>query len=80
MAFGIGLFSGTGSLGVGAHRAFSVISESRANDIWLRFYKNCQTYNVRTISFKYTSNIHLKVISNFIDSVSKGTKISSYFQ
>ncbi|ONK77193.1 uncharacterized protein A4U43_C02F4050 [Asparagus officinalis] len=44
VAFGIGLFSGKGSLGPGRHRAFSVISESRASDIWLRFHDNCETY------------------------------------
>lgn len=44
VAFGIGLFSERGSLGPGKHRAFSVISESRASDIWLRFHDNCETY------------------------------------
>jgi len=46
VAFGIGLFSGKGTLGPGRHRAFSVISESRASDIWLRFHDNCETYKV----------------------------------
>ncbi|KAH7677701.1 multiple inositol-polyphosphate phosphatase / 2,3-bisphosphoglycerate 3-phosphatase protein [Dioscorea alata] len=44
VAFGIALFSGKGSLGPGMHRAFSVISESRASDIWLRFHDTCETY------------------------------------
>ncbi|KAJ6804757.1 multiple inositol polyphosphate phosphatase 1-like [Iris pallida] len=44
VAFGIGLFSGNGSLGPGRHRAFSVTSESRASDICLRFHDNCATY------------------------------------
>ncbi|KAK1285335.1 hypothetical protein QJS10_CPB20g00237 [Acorus calamus] len=44
VAFGMGLFSGRGSLGPGKHRAFSVISESRASDICLRFFDSCQTY------------------------------------
>lgn len=44
VAFGMGLFSGKGTLGPGRHRAFSVISESRASDIWLRFHDNCETY------------------------------------
>ncbi|GAB4827636.1 hypothetical protein Ancab_034521 [Ancistrocladus abbreviatus] len=44
VAFGIGLFSGKGSLGLGKHRAFAVISESRASDILLRFYDICQNY------------------------------------
>ncbi|PKA55329.1 multiple inositol-polyphosphate phosphatase [Apostasia shenzhenica] len=44
VAFGMGLFSGNGTLGPGKHRAFSVISESRASDICLRFYDTCETY------------------------------------
>ncbi|KAJ0968628.1 hypothetical protein J5N97_025545 [Dioscorea zingiberensis] len=44
VAFGIALFSGKGSLGAGKHRAFSVISESRASDICLRFHDTCETY------------------------------------
>ncbi|XP_010906827.1 uncharacterized protein [Elaeis guineensis] len=44
VAFGMGLFSGKGSLGPGRHRAFSVLSESRASDICLRFYDTCETY------------------------------------
>lgn len=44
VAFGMGLFSGKGSLGPGQHRAFSVLSESRASDICLRFYDTCKTY------------------------------------
>ncbi|KAJ4797802.1 Multiple inositol polyphosphate phosphatase 1 [Rhynchospora pubera] len=44
VAFGTGLFSGKGTLGPGHHRAFSVVSESRASDILLRFYDTCATY------------------------------------
>ncbi|KAJ3704522.1 hypothetical protein LUZ61_008227 [Rhynchospora tenuis] len=44
VAFGTGLFSGKGTLGPGQHRAFSVVSESRASDILLRFYDTCATY------------------------------------
>lgn len=44
VAFGMGLFQGNGTLGPGKHRAFSVTSESRASDIWLRFYDSCETY------------------------------------
>ncbi|XP_027335184.1 multiple inositol polyphosphate phosphatase 1 isoform X1 [Abrus precatorius] len=44
VAFGMGLFSGNGSLGPGNHRAFAVISESRASDILLRFYDCCHNY------------------------------------
>ncbi|XP_074556171.1 uncharacterized protein LOC141811985 isoform X2 [Curcuma longa] len=44
VAFGMGIFSGKGSLGPGQHRAFSVISESRASDLHLRFYDTCETY------------------------------------
>ncbi|XP_020100423.1 multiple inositol polyphosphate phosphatase 1 isoform X3 [Ananas comosus] len=44
VAFGLGLFTGKGSLGPGQNRAFSVISESRASDICLRFFDTCETY------------------------------------
>ncbi|XP_020228709.1 multiple inositol polyphosphate phosphatase 1 isoform X1 [Cajanus cajan] len=44
VAFGMGLFSGNGSLGPGYHRAFSVTSESRASDIQLRFHDCCHNY------------------------------------
>lgn len=46
VAFGIGLFSGKGTLGPGQHHAFSVVSDSRASDILLRFYDTCATYRV----------------------------------
>ena len=46
VAFGMGLFSGQGTLGGGKHRAFSVISESNATDFQLRFHDNCETYKV----------------------------------
>ncbi|CAA2998354.1 multiple inositol polyphosphate phosphatase 1-like [Olea europaea subsp. europaea] len=44
VAFGMGLFSGRGNLGLGRHRAFAVTSESRASDIMLRFHDCCQNY------------------------------------
>jgi multiple inositol-polyphosphate phosphatase/2,3-bisphosphoglycerate 3-phosphatase len=44
VAFGMGLFAGKGALGAGQHRAFAVISDSRSNDIHLRFHDTCQTY------------------------------------
>nr|USJ75256.1 PHY1 [Pteris vittata] len=44
VAFGMGLFSGEGTLGQGRHRAFSVISDSRTHDIHLRFYESCSAY------------------------------------
>ncbi|CAI8597374.1 unnamed protein product [Vicia faba] len=44
VAFGMGLFSGNGTLGPGQHRAFSVISENRASDTMLRFHECCQNY------------------------------------
>ncbi|XP_057429778.1 uncharacterized protein LOC130722911 isoform X2 [Lotus japonicus] len=44
VAFGMGLFSGNGSLGPGRHRAFAVTSESRASDIQLRFHDCCHNY------------------------------------
>lgn len=46
MAFGLGLLSGKGKLGQGKNRAFSVLSESRASDICLRFFDSCETYKV----------------------------------
>lgn len=44
VAFGMGMFSGRGKLGEGRHRAFAVLSESRASDIMLRFHDCCQNY------------------------------------
>ncbi|XP_048326107.1 uncharacterized protein LOC107413891 isoform X1 [Ziziphus jujuba] len=44
VAFGMGLFSGRGSLGPGHHRAFAVSTESRASDIFLRFHDCCENY------------------------------------
>ncbi|ONI01269.1 hypothetical protein PRUPE_6G130900 [Prunus persica] len=44
VAFGMGLFSGKGSLGPGRHRAFVVPNESRASDTMLRFHDYCQNY------------------------------------
>ncbi|GLJ37451.1 hypothetical protein SUGI_0760910 [Cryptomeria japonica] len=44
VAFGMGLFAGKGVLGPGRQQAFAVTSESRANDIHLRFHDTCQTY------------------------------------
>ncbi|EFJ13138.1 hypothetical protein SELMODRAFT_182070 [Selaginella moellendorffii] len=44
VAFGMGLFSNKGSLGDGKHRAFSVISDNKTNDIHLRFHDCCQNY------------------------------------
>lgn len=48
VAFGMGLFSDRGNLGPGRHRAFAVISESRASDIMLRFHDCCQNYKARS--------------------------------
>ncbi|XAR65971.1 Multiple inositol-polyphosphate phosphatase [Bertholletia excelsa] len=44
VAFGMGLFSQTGNLGVGRDRAFAVYSENRASDILLRFHDCCRNY------------------------------------
>ncbi|XP_023731145.1 uncharacterized protein LOC111878897 isoform X1 [Lactuca sativa] len=44
VSFGMGMFSGRGELGVGKHRAFAVLSESRASDIMLRFHDCCKNY------------------------------------
>ncbi|XP_076913895.1 uncharacterized protein LOC143572701 [Bidens hawaiensis] len=46
VAFGMGMFSGRGNLGAGNHRAFAILSESRASDIMLRFHDCCQNYKV----------------------------------
>ncbi|CAK7325916.1 unnamed protein product [Dovyalis caffra] len=46
VAFGMGLLSGKGSLGPAQHQAFSVISESRASDIILRFHDCCGNYKI----------------------------------
>ncbi|KAG0463643.1 hypothetical protein HPP92_019712 [Vanilla planifolia] len=40
----LSVVKGNGTLGPGKHRAFSVISESRASDIFLRFFDTCETY------------------------------------
>jgi multiple inositol-polyphosphate phosphatase/2,3-bisphosphoglycerate 3-phosphatase len=58
VAFGLGLLSGKGKLGAGKNRAFSVLSESRASDICLRFFDSCQTYKV--LSCIYGSNNMLR--------------------
>ena len=47
----MGLFNGRGSLGSDHHRAFSVISESRASDTMLRFFDCCQRYEVTVNSW-----------------------------
>ncbi|KAL8162640.1 hypothetical protein V2J09_014129 [Rumex salicifolius] len=44
VAFGMGLFSGKGTLGKGRNRAFAINTESRASDILLRFHDTCQSY------------------------------------
>lgn len=46
VAFGMGIFSGNGSLGPGKHRAFAVTSENRASDLHLRFFESCTNYKV----------------------------------
>lgn len=48
LAFGMGLFGGTGSLGPGHHRVFALTSESVASDILLRFYDPCANEKVCT--------------------------------
>jgi len=47
VAFGMGLFAGQGTLGAGKHRAFSVITDTKVNDIHLRFHDTCMAYKVR---------------------------------
>jgi hypothetical protein len=47
VAFGIGMFAGQGTLGEGKQRAFSVITDTKGNDIHLRFHDTCMAYKVR---------------------------------
>ena len=47
VAFGMGMFAGEGSLGSGKLRAFSVITDTKGNDIHLRFHDTCMAYKVR---------------------------------
>ncbi|KAA0035885.1 multiple inositol polyphosphate phosphatase 1-like [Cucumis melo var. makuwa] len=44
VAFGMGLFNGSGSLGSDRHQAFSVVTESSAIDTMLRFFDCCHEY------------------------------------
>jgi multiple inositol-polyphosphate phosphatase/2,3-bisphosphoglycerate 3-phosphatase len=44
VAFGMGMFAGQGTLGVGKHRAFSVITDTKGHDIHLRFHDTCMAY------------------------------------
>ncbi len=50
MAFGIGSFAGRGTLGRGKQRAFAVVSDSKGNDIHLRFHDTCMAYKVLYLS------------------------------
>jgi len=47
VAFGMGMFAGQGTLGVGKQRAFSVITDTKGHDIHLRFHDTCMAYKVR---------------------------------
>lgn len=64
VAFGMGLFSGRGSLGEGRHRAFAVTSESRASDTMLRFYDCCQSYKVFCFEVVYISSTVLVMLTS----------------
>ncbi|KAG0582348.1 hypothetical protein M758_3G051300 [Ceratodon purpureus] len=44
VAFGMGMFAGQGTLGSGKQRAFSVITDTKGNDIHLRFHDTCMAY------------------------------------
>lgn len=44
VAFGMGLFAGQGTLGAGRQRAFSVITDTKNQDIRLRFHDTCMAY------------------------------------
>ncbi len=53
MAFGIGSFAGRGTLGPGKQRAFAVVSDSKGNDIHLRFHDTCMAYKVLYLSLTF---------------------------
>ncbi len=53
MAFGIGSFVGRGMLGPGKQRAFVVVSDSKGNDIHLRFHDTCMAYKVLYLSLAF---------------------------
>lgn len=65
MAFGMGLFSGKGTIGPGKHRAFAVTSEIHASDMKLRFYDCCGKYKVIFSPYlhelKYLINCHINI-------------------
>ncbi|CAM6110311.1 unnamed protein product [Calypogeia fissa] len=44
VAFGMGLFEGKGTLGASKLRAFSVVTDSKKDDIHLRFHESCMAY------------------------------------
>ncbi|RRT76627.1 hypothetical protein B296_00021997 [Ensete ventricosum] len=67
VAFGMGIFAGKGTLGPGQHRSFSVISESRASDIHLRFFDTCETYKVSLL--EWTDDIEAFVLKGYGESV-----------
>uniref|UniRef100_A0A0E0K7L5 Multiple inositol polyphosphate phosphatase 1 n=1 Tax=Oryza punctata TaxID=4537 RepID=A0A0E0K7L5_ORYPU len=67
VAFGLGLLSGEGKLGPGKNRAFSVLSESRASDICLRFFDSCETYKVYTL--EWTDDLESFVLKGYGESI-----------
>ncbi|XP_058075109.1 uncharacterized protein LOC131223669 isoform X4 [Magnolia sinica] len=67
VAFGMGLFSGKGSLGPGKHRAFAVISESRASDIYLRFHDTCENYKVALL--EWTDDLEAFLLKGYGNSI-----------
>eukprot|EP00897_Mesotaenium_endlicherianum_P001032 jgi/Mesen1/1092/ME000123S00265 len=52
VAFGMGLFQGAGFLGDGRHRAFSVLTETRQQDVHLRFHDVCVAYKLAKKALK----------------------------
>ncbi|XP_023748595.1 uncharacterized protein LOC111896846 isoform X1 [Lactuca sativa] len=71
VAFGMGIFSGQKE---GKHRAFAVASESRANDIMLRFHDCCQNYREIT---KNQESVVQKLKQPVLDEI-KGSLTTRY--
>lgn len=46
VAFGMGMFTGQGTLGPGKQQAFAVLTDSKGRDIHLRFHETCMAYKV----------------------------------
>ncbi|CAM6026504.1 unnamed protein product [Sphagnum balticum] len=71
VAFGIGSFAGRGTLGPGKQRAFAVVSDSKGNDIHLRFHDTCMAYKQ---SKKYRMPAVEKLQAEVYELVAKAVK------